>query len=509
LYLELKDLKMKGSKKPEDERGGYALVSRIEERGEENDGDSRVDEAEEAEDLYPGGQDDKEEDDERRLVRKIDRRIMPCLILMIILNYLDRNALANARIQGIEDSLHLNGSQFNTAIAVFFIGYIGLQVPSNLILTRVRPSIYLPGCMIAWGILSASTAFVSGFSSLVLIRFLLGIVEAPFFPGALFLLSAWYTKRELAFRTSLLYSGSLLAGAFGGLVGAGIESTLSNVLGWRSWQWLFVLESTATIALAVAAMFILPDYPHTTQWLTESERNLAMTRGYQASGNRHSLRKGGLLNGLKLALVDYKLYLLSAIILAKTSAGAVTSFIPTLIATFDLPPVSTLLLIAPPYICAAIAGLLVSYSSDKHSERAYHIIGPISFGLLGFALFGLTLLPIFRYLSLFLMLAGVYGSYNVALAWISSTIPAPAEKRSAAIAIINVSGNIAQIYSPYLYLRENGPRYTSAMIANCGFCLVCIGIVLWLRKCLKRENNRLDADRSLDRGTYDDFRYSI
>jgi MFS family permease len=386
------------------------------------------------------------------------------------------------------------------------VGYIGLQIPSNLLLTRVRPSIYLPGCMIAWGLLSGTTAFVKGFHGLVLVRFFLGMVEAPFFPGALFLLSSWYTKEELAFRTSLLYSGSLVAGAFGGFVGAGIEYDLKGVLNMASWRWLFLIEATSTVILAVCAIFILPDYPHTTRWLTPEERALAVARISSHSGMQDK-KRGSLLQGLKFALVDPKVWLLALIIITKTSAGAVTSFIPTLVATFNFSPVSTLLLIAPPYLAAAATALAVSYSSDKRSERSYHILLPIFLAMLGFLIFGATLAPLPRYLSMFLMLAGIYGSYNVALAWISSTLPHPVEKRSAAIAIINTVGNMAQIYSPYFYLKENGPRYLGAMIANGGFCLACLGAVWALRQYLRKENVKIDRGEMLGLGR--GFKYVI
>ncbi|KAF2418944.1 MFS transporter [Tothia fuscella] len=428
--------------------------------------------------------------DEKALLRKIDARIMPTLILMIILNYLDRNALANARVQGLEKSLHLTGSEFNTAISVFFIGYIGLQIPSNLLLTRVRPSIYLPACMIAWGTLSGMTAFVKGYHSLLFLRFFLGMVEAPFFPGALFLLSSWYTKEELALRTSLLYSGSLLSGAFGGFVGAGIEAGLNGVMGLDSWRWLFLIESSLTVVLAVCAIFILPDYPHTTWWLSLEERTLAVERVARGSGMQDR-KHTKLLSGLRMALTDYKVWLLGLIIITKTSAGAVTSFIPTLVATFEYSKINTLLLIAPPYLFATATALVISYSSDKHSERSYHILIPITSAMAGFFIFALTTSLIPRYMSLFLMLAGVYGSYNVALAWISSTLPHPVEKRSAAIAIVNTVGNCAQIYSPFMYLPEWGPGYLGAMVANGGFCLACLGAVWVLRGYLKRENGRL------------------
>jgi hypothetical protein len=128
----------------------------------------------------------------------MDIRILPILFILLILNYLDRNALALARVQGIEADLGMAGRNFNTAISVLFVGYIIGQVPSNLALTRARPSLYIPGFAVLWGAVSATTAAANSFGHLVAIRFFLGVCEAPFFPGILFFLSSWYTKQELA-----------------------------------------------------------------------------------------------------------------------------------------------------------------------------------------------------------------------------------------------------------------------------------------------------------------------
>jgi MFS family permease len=192
-----------------------------------------------------------------------------------------------------------------------------------------------------------------------------------------------------------------------------------------------------------------------------------------------------------MAVLDYKVWLLCLIVITKTSAGAVTSFIPTLVATLGYNQVNSLLLVAPPYVFATIVALSISWYSDKRGERAYHIAVPIFFGMAGYIIAASSLNFGARYFSLFLMLAGVYGSYNVALAWISSTLPRPIEKRAAAIAIVNTVGNFAQIYSPYLYPTTDGPRYLTAMIANSCFCLACLAATLGLRWCLKRENAKL------------------
>ncbi|PYH93874.1 MFS transporter [Aspergillus ellipticus CBS 707.79] len=428
---------------------------------------------------------------ERQLVRKVDWRLMPVLLVMIILNYLDRNALPNARVQGIDADLGLKGDDYNVAISVLFAGYIALQVPSNMLLTRVRPSIYLPFCMALWGMVSALTSQVEDFKGLVICRFFLGFLEAPFFPGALFLLSSWYTPKELATRTAVLYTGSLLSGGFGGLVGAGVQYGLDGVHGLHSWQWLFIIEGVATVGLSLLSVFILVDFPSTTRGLTDQERAIAIHRLHKHSGTVDEER-GPILQGVKMAIVDYKVWLLTAIIITKTSAGAVTSFIPTLVATFKFSSVQSLLMVAPPYVFAAVVALTISISSDRHSERYFHLVAPLVVGLAGYIIAASTITLAPRYFSLFLMLGGVYGSYNISLAWISSTIPRPLEKRAAAFAIANMVGNFAQIYSPYLYNSNTGPRYLTAMIANSIFVFASICVATVLRFCLVRENQKLE-----------------
>lgn len=315
----------------------------------------------------------------------------------------------------------MKGDQFNICISVLFAGYLALQIPSNLLLTRVRPSIYLPTCMALWGIVSACTATVHDFKGLVICRFFLGFLEAPFFPGALFLLSSWYTPRELATRIALMYTGSLLSSAFGGLIGAGVQYGLDGAKGLHSWQWMFIIEGSATVAISLASMFVLPDFPATTTWLSAEEKAVAVHRLRAHSGSVDE-EKGSVLRGLKMALMDYKVWLLTLIYILKTSAGAVTSFIPTLIETFKFGKVQSLLMTAPPYVFAAIVAMLVSISSDRRSERYLHLVIPLTVGMIGFIVAASTTALAPRYFSLFLMLGGVYGCYDILFAWISSSV---------------------------------------------------------------------------------------
>lgn len=179
---------------------------------------------------------------ERALVRKIDFRLLPPVIIMYIMNYLDRNNIATARLAGspsMEESLNLTDSKYETAVSILFVGYILMQIPSNLLLNKIgKPAIYLPTVMIVWGVISTATAATQSYGGLVAVRFCLGFVEAAYFPGCLFFLSCWYTRKELAFRSAVLYSGSLISGAFAGLIAAGITKGMDGVRGISAWRWL-------------------------------------------------------------------------------------------------------------------------------------------------------------------------------------------------------------------------------------------------------------------------------
>ncbi|KAF5987340.1 pantothenate transporter liz1 [Fusarium coicis] len=209
---------------------------------------------------------------EKRLRHKIDLRLLPCMILIYIMNYL-------ARLGGLEEDLGLKGNEFQTAVSVLFVGYVLIQVPSNMLLNKIgKPASYLTACVIGWGALCASTGAVHSFRTLTAVRFLLGFVEAAFYPGAMATLSAWYVRKELGVRTAIFYTGPLISGDFSGLIAAGIIDGMNGVGGLLAWLWIFILEGSATVVIAFCCYWILRDFPATTNWLTEEKRPIALWR---------------------------------------------------------------------------------------------------------------------------------------------------------------------------------------------------------------------------------------
>lgn len=249
---------------------------------------------------------------EKRLVRKLDCTLMPTIWVLYLFNYLDRNNIAQAKLDHFERDLGLKGTDFNTAVSILNVGYMLMQLPSNMLLTKVRPSLYIPFWVCVWSCVSAATAGVHSYQGLVAVRFFLGLAEAPFFPGVFYLLSCWYTKKELALRTAILYSGLVLATAFSGLIAAGVFAGLDGTHGLRGWQWLFIITGAASLSFGIAAFFFVPDYPGaatgSARWLfTEDELSLATQRILrQQVSNQES--DHSIWYGLKLAAMDFRVW---------------------------------------------------------------------------------------------------------------------------------------------------------------------------------------------------------
>ncbi|KAK3941220.1 putative pantothenate transporter liz1 protein [Diplogelasinospora grovesii] len=433
---------------------------------------------------------------EKKLKRKIDSRLLPAIITMYILNYIDRNNIAAARLAGLERDLHLSSVEFQTAVSILFVGYLLMQIPSNLFLNKLgKPALYLPTCMIVWGVISAATAACTNAQGLLAVRFFLGFVEAAYFPGCLYYLSCWYTRKELGFRTAVLYSGALISGAFSGLISAGVTWGMDGARGLSAWKWLFIIEGVATIAVAFGAYFVIPNFPRTTTWLTEEERILAVWRLEEDIGQDDwtSSADQTFWQGAKLAFLDIKTYVLMVLLFCIVASGTVTNFFPTVVNTLGYSNVVSLLLTAPPYVLAVIVTYLNATHADKTGERYWHVTIPMGVAVIAYIIAATTSHIAPRYLSMMLMVPSVYSAFVVALAWISNTMPRPPAKRAAALAFINAVSNCSSIYASYMYPTSAGPQYTVAMIVNCCTAIIAIITATVLRFILVRLNKKLEA----------------
>ncbi|KAL4750159.1 hypothetical protein BDW72DRAFT_213596 [Aspergillus terricola var. indicus] len=464
--------------------------------------------------------------DERALRWKIDLRVFPVLIILFILNFIDRNNFANARLKGLEEDLRLTDVQYQTCISILLVGYIAFQIPSNMLLNSLaRPSWYLCAAAALWGAISAATAGVQNATGAILCRFFLGCAESALFPGSIYFLSRWYTRREMQLRVTLLNVGNLVAQAFGGLIAAGILGRMEGTAGVRAWRWLFILEGAITVACAIMASFIMPDYPSTTSWLSTEEKQIAQLRleldlGADTSPDQPTL--AGAFAGLKQAVVDPKVWLLGVsynctimglcvrlflitlhmllcCLSSKLTTPKFSYFFPTITQSLGYGTTTTLLLTAPPWIWAVLIALPNAWHADRTGERFFHYLGPAAACIVGYIIAMATQSTAPRYISMFLMTTG-YASGFVMLAWISSTIPQPPAKRAAAIGIINAMGNIGSIPGSYIFPSKYGPLYVKsfgAELAVLGMGCVC---ALILRTYLRYLNRKMDVDEEYTEG---------
>lgn len=433
---------------------------------------------------------------EKSMKRKLDARCS-LFVLIYIMNYLDRNNIAAAKLRGLEDDLNLSQSQYQTCLSILYVGYILMQVPSNIFMNRIeRPSLYIGVIMLLWGMVSTLSGITHNFSGMVATRFFLGFVEAAFLPGALLILSKWYTRRELTTRNAILFCGNLISNAFSALIAAGVLSNMQGVLGHAAWRWLFWIEGAATMLIAIAAVFILPDLPHNTRGFTADELEIAQLRMTEDVGVADVDPEGlGVFGGLIMALKDVKVYIMCLIFACYVVGLSFNAYFPSLTGTLGFAYVPTLLMSAPPWVFSCLFSICVAWSSDRHQEKFWHIVGPICMGLVGFIISMATLNTAGRYLALFLQ-AGSYAGFIVFYSWISSSFPRPPAKRAVAIALINAFSQVGNIAGSYVWFDEYNEFRGAYGIVTAMFCVTIVGS-LGFKFMLGRLNKELERQEAM------------
>ncbi|KAK9331449.1 major facilitator superfamily domain-containing protein [Lipomyces starkeyi] len=426
---------------------------------------------------------------EIKLVQKLDRIIIPTLWVMYFCNFMDRNAITNGKLNHLTEDLKLHGNQYNTAISILFCGYLIGQIPSNMILTRVRPSVYLAGFTIVWSLVSGLMAVVHDYKGLLLTRFFLGFVEAPFYPGALYLLSIFYTKKELSLRIALFYTGNIAANAFCGLIAAAVFATLDNVHGLAGWRWLFIITGVVSFGIGLLSLIALPDTPLTTWWLSEEERQLAHDR-VKRDTTEH-VGSTSIWNGLKQAVKDYRTWLFCFNMNMQVSAESFKNFFPSVVQTLGFNTTVTLALTCPPYVASGFAGAALSWSSGKRNERTWHMIIGTFLDVVGFAMAASTTNIAVRYVGMVIFVSFSSGVNDICLGWAASTLGQTPEKKAISMALINMLSNISSVYTPYLWPSSDAPRYITGMSSSAAFSVAVILATWFTRVGLKRDNERI------------------
>jgi ACS family tartrate transporter-like MFS transporter len=387
---------------------------------------------------------------DRRVVRKATIRLVPLLALLYLVNYLDRVNVGFAALTMNAD-LGLSSAAYGLGAGLFFIGYFFFEVPSNIVLHKVGARLWIARIMITWGLVASATAFVQGEVSFYVVRVLLGIAEAGFFPGVLLYLTYWFPRPQRARIVALTFLAVPLASVIG--------SPLSTLLiehgeGWlgfdAGWRTMFFLEGLPAVLLGIAVLLLLPSRPSSARWLTAAEstaleQHLAAEDAEQVG--REVPTREALSNPRVIALslvyfgIVFGLYVL-AFFLPQVIAGFQEQFGTT----FSLVQVG--LVTAVPYAVAAVAMVLWARHSDRTGERAWHVAAPAFLGAAGIAAALYMDSPLLVMVCITVCAIGVYAAIPVF--WQLPTALLSGVGAAAGIALVNSFGNLAGFAAPYL-----------------------------------------------------------
>jgi len=388
------------------------------------------------------------------LRRKVAWRILPLVILLYLVAYLDRANVGFAKLRMAAD-LKFSDTVFGLGIGIFFIGYLTLEIPGALLVERWSARKWFSRILITWGLISAATAFVETPGGFYTARFLLGVAEAGFFPGILVYFTHWF---PIADRGRAM-SGLIVAAPFSLALGAPISAMLLDVnwFGLAGWQWLFILEGLPAVVLGVIVLFALTDRPKDAPWLTEQERNY-LTGVLEAEA---AAKEADGAVPIRAALRMPNVWLLSLGIFATNTGGYAMGFwLPTTVKNLSGGSDQSALLFSGLFYLCGLAGVLYSgFSSDRTGDRKWHCVaGQAGTGLLlglsamsgGIGSFGLTM-------SLLCLTGAIAYSWPTPF-WALPMLTLTASAAAASIGLINIFANLAGYLGNHLvgYIRDRG-----------------------------------------------------
>lgn len=419
---------------------------------------------------------------EKQVIRKLTRRIVPFIMLLYFIAYLDRVNIGFAALQ-MNDDIGLSAAAFGFGAGVFFIGYFLFEVPSNLILHRVGARIWIARIMLTWGIISGAMVFVQGPMSFYILRFLLGAAEAGFFPGIILYLSYWYPARHRAGVTAFFMAAVPISIAIGSPI-SGALLTMDGILGLKGWQWMFLVEAAPAVLLAGVVLVYLTDRPEKASWLDDEEREwlvAEMNAETESVTNEH-----GSESALKALANPWVLSL--ALVYFGTSAGLYTVGIwaPQIIAEQGVGPLATGFINAVPPVFAVAAMVLWSRHSDRTGERNWHVVGACLCAASGLVLAAFTSSLMFVVIALILVSAGV-SSAKPPL-WSIPTQFLAGAAAATGIATINSIGNLGGFAGPFIigWLKEATGGFKGGLLAVAGALVFSAALILVLAHIRKR-----------------------
>jgi sugar phosphate permease len=416
--------------------------------------------------------------DHNAVYRKIGLRLLPFLLACYVINYLDRVSVGYAKLQFLKD-MHLSDTVFGLITSAFFVGYILLEIPSNMWLLKIGAPKTLMRIMTLWGLTTVSMAWAQNETWFYIQRFLLGAFEAGFFPGILLYLSFWFPNHQRGRATSLFLVGIPLSGIVGGAISGGIMDGMDGILGMRGWRWLFLIDGIPAVLLGLAAWFVLTDRPENAKFLTQAEKDIVVA---DMAADR-AAHKHGVAASVMDVFKNPRVWLMVFIYFSTAYLNNSNVWFPTLLQQAGAKSVTeTAHLLMFIWGFVAIMVIVLCRSSDRALERKWHMLGAgltacvcyLALPLLAGNLIGTAML-------LALSVGSAYSMFMIF--WTIPPVWLEGRGAAAGIALISAMGQFGGLLGPFSigYLKDaTGTIYTgftaSALLIGFGALLAAFAI---------------------------------
>ncbi|KAF4122714.1 transporter [Geosmithia morbida] len=410
---------------------------------------------------------------ERKLLRHLDLRLAPLFATLYFLAYLDRSNIGNAAVAGLVEDLGISGSQFSTAVSVFFATYVTFEIPAVLVMRKVKPHRLLSAMVLGWSIVTIGTAFVKNFRDLIAVRLLLGLCEAGFFPCLSLYITMVYKREEQGLRLAYLFSCVSAAGMFGGLIATGIAE-IGNRHGINSWSWLYIIEGIISISTVFWAWFGLPADPARAKWLRPDEQEVMKVREIQ----RREYLGSFVFEWAEVgrAVRDPKVWLTASIqFFQDIILYGFSTFLPSILKNdLGFTSMQAQYLSVPVYFLGGVVFFSSAVLGDRWKLRGTLLLGLDVFAVIGYAiLLGVEDSPSVRYFACYLIAIPLYCGPGLNEIWINNNM-APHYRRATAIGIQQTVGNMAGVVAPQVY--RSAP-YLLGHWCSLGSALICMALI--------------------------------
>ncbi|GAB7355534.1 hypothetical protein MBLNU459_g6016t1 [Dothideomycetes sp. NU459] len=451
---------------------------------------------------------------ERRILRKLDFKVVPALCFLFFISFIDRGNIGNAKIQGMTATLKMKGNDYNVAVLLFTVAYIVFGLPANIVFKKTGPK-SLSVMMFLWGICALCQGLVNTPAQMKALRFLMGVFESGFVPGCAYLIGSYYTKDEFLKRYAVFFSMAIIAGAFNGLL-ATLFSKMHGVGGYAGWRWIFIMEGLITIVVSVLSVFVIVPFPEQNKSFTAEEKSVILARiardGIQEDESEKGWRR------VVTACSDVKVWLAILVYFgAEENASGVVAFQPTVLKGLGYTSTGAQVHSIPIYATAFVIMLCCAFTSERLRQRYVFVIVGGLFNIVGLAIELAQPKAVgARYAGMFFLTTGSYIVMPLTVVWLAINV-GKGFKRTAALGLLIPVGNCGAILSSNVFITSESPKYHTGFAVGMSMNMLSMVAATVLYGYLRWENSKKDKltpealhERVNGEGELNpDFRYSL